>query len=569
MIKISDGAVNLAIRGERETLFAIQDAFRWRPNRYFAHPQYIIWKQIRKREKEAGVPYSNKGWDGWKRPGKLMDSTLIIGRGWLKPILDLASSENLSVDLSSMISNPYAAVTPDDVPDDIIYGSRHMEQWELQKVVIAAILRAGCGRLKVTVSGGKTAILCCAASMVKKYKPNGRILYITPNERLVSQSTKEARKFLPKWSIGQYGGACREKDATDMVVATSAILNTNIEKLAKEKWFDSFVAVMCDECQYSASPSQQKILKACKAWFRFGVSDTTKEMNPEKNAILVGSFGPVLNDQIKAVQLIDMNQIAKPTIHVTYINSVRDAYSHLSHLPKVGTDAWVLLDGSWTKGIYEGQAYKLDETGEFELDKAGQPVPIPGMCYIRDSSSDLNCVESRWVLAERKYDKAIIRCKERTDHIKKKCLEWQTKNWRSLVIVTRTSHLMILESELKKVLNQNKLRILYGHDTLEQRDDTFEWLRNTPGAVLATPLVKVGTSINEIDAGIVADYVADPELANQFVGRFIRKKFHKTANSCEIVWFVENQHKAYARGSAAVIEWLKGIEGYDFVEDFI
>lgn len=73
---------------------------------------------------------------------------------------------------------------------------------------------------------------------------------------------------------------------------------------------------------------------------------------------------------------------------------------------------------------------------------------------------------------------------------------------------------------------------------------------------------RAGVSINEIRAGIVADYVADHEAANQIVGRFIRKK--KTDNRAHIVWFVDNQHPTYRRGCTAMFRKLEKIDGYTF-----
>ena len=569
MISIVDGAVNVSISGSRETLLKIQDHFKWRPNRFYMDPRYIIWKKTMERELAEGRPLSNVGWDGWKRPGKLLKSgKLVMGRGWTPLIVDLAEIEGWPVDLSGMIENPFKDLQPDEIPDEVIAGSRHLEQWELQKNCVAALMRAGCGRVKVTVSGGKTAILCSVAALIKAYRPEKRILYITPNERLVSQSSVEARKFLPHWDVGQYGGAERQLDAKDLVVATSAILNTNLEKLVKAKWFDSFAGILCDECQFSASKSQQKILTACRAWFRVGVSDTTKEGDPYKNAILTGSFGPVLNETIEAGDLIEMGQIAKPTIRVVKFQSHTGVYNELNHMPEEGSPGWALSDGKWINGNYAGPAYELNKDGDFQLDKAGNPVAIPGTCYFEDKDGNVQLMETKWCLLERKFDRSIIRFKPRNEYIQQRCLEWQQAGLRTLVIVTRTVHVKLLEAELSKVCDMSKVRILYGVHTLKERDEAFSWIKETAGAVLVSPLVKIGTSINEIERGIVADFVADHELANQFVGRFIRKKF-KGSNTAEIIWFHDVQHRSYGAVSNKVIRYLKSIDGYEFDEDII
>ena len=105
-----------------------------------------------------------------------------------------------------------------------------------------------------------------------------------------------------------------------------------------------------------------------------------------------------------------------------------------------------------------------------------------------------------------------------------------------------------------------------GKDTSVARDACFEWFKRTPGAVLITPLVKEGVSINEIKAGVIADYVADFEVANQLVGLFIRQKKKGTDNSAEIVWFRDRQHPSLRRGCNSVFRALEQIEGYTFYD---
>ena len=555
MLTAVDGAVNLRLTGPREILNAIEDEFKYQPDKYYLSPKYIIWVQTG----------GKKGWDGWVRPGKFLPTgAYVIGRGWLPLIQKYCDDNQHQLNRSQLVVNPFADIFADDIPDDIIHGTRHPEQWELQKECIAALLRAGLGRVKVTVSGGKTAILCATAAAVKMYKAEARILYITPTERLVKQVATEARKFLPTWDIGQFGGAAREDQAADMVVATAAIMNKRYKELLAAQWFKSFYAIMCDECQYAASPSQQKVLSASRAWFRFGASDTTKEDDPAKRATLTGSLGPVLNEQIKAGALIALDQIATPTIEVVSLASIKGDYNELGNLPLPETPGWALIDGDWLKITYLDQAFRLNEAGEIELDKQGNPTPLPGkyICEFEDHTTLM--VDSKWCLLERKFDKCIINQKLRNAYIVKKCKEWQTAGYKSLVIATRTMHVKILEAKLTAGCNPDLVQSLYGVHTVKERDEAFNWLKTTPGAILISPLVKVGVSINEIQCGVVADYVADDELANQLVGRFLRKK--QGDNRAEIVWFRELQHRAYAAGSSAVIRKLKAIEGYTFRE---
>jgi superfamily II DNA or RNA helicase len=130
-------------------------------------------------------------------------------------------------------------------------------------------------------------------------------------------------------------------------------------------------------------------------------------------------------------------------------------------------------------------------------------------------------------------------------------------------VCTRTLHIYILESLIKRAVDPSLVQILFAKDTSVQRDECFDWFKSTPGSVLITPLVKEGVSINEIRAGVIADYVADFDAAKQMIGRFIRPK--KTGdNRSEITWFVDNQSPTYRRGCNNLFRLLESVKGFTF-----
>jgi len=172
-------------------------------------------------------------------------------------------------------------------------------------------------------------------------------------------------------------------------------------------------------------------------------------------------------------------------------------------------------------------------------------------------------VDSQWCLLERTYDKAIVQFKSRNDLIVEWALHFSGLRYPTLIVCTRTIHILVLETLLKEKLDPKLVDILFGDDAPGKRDRTFDWFRNTPGSVLITPLVKEGVSINEIRAGVVADYVSAWEVANQIVGRFIRKKPGEE-NRADIVWFLDRQHPVLRRGSDAMLQRLRRVAGYEW-----
>jgi superfamily II DNA or RNA helicase len=236
----------------------------------------------------------------------------------------------------------------------------------------------------------------------------------------------------------------------------------------------------------------------------------------------------------------------------------------------------------WKKGTYLGPVYKRDRMNQIVYKKkrtlddkhqwitVEEPVTEPGLHHIQIDGRKQE-IESRWVLLNRMYDRAITRFKERNDLIVQWTKHYSDKlsrvetgdNGGCLVVCTRTLHIYILESLIKRVVDPDLVQILFAKDTSVQRDECFEWFKTTPGAVLITPLVKEGVSINEIRAGVVADYVADFDAAKQIIGRFIRPK--KTGdNRAEITWFVDNQSPMYRRGCNYLFRQLENVKGFTF-----
>jgi superfamily II DNA or RNA helicase len=169
---------------------------------------------------------------------------------------------------------------------------------------------------------------------------------------------------------------------------------------------------------------------------------------------------------------------------------------------------------------------------------------------------------------ERVNDVALVRFKERNALITAWAKYYsEVRNFPTLVVATRTLHIYILESLIKKAIGDDKVQILIGDHTTKQRNTAFDWFRHTPGGVLISPLVQEGVSINEIRGGVIADHITDWERANQIIGRFIRKKEHD--NEAHITFIFDNQHKTLRSGSKEVLFKLMDIRGYTFAHPVI
>jgi superfamily II DNA or RNA helicase len=568
MINVAETATTLYLSGNTTEIESLRQEFKFRPKNFFMS---IAYQQY---QKTGG----SHGWDGFIYPLFICrNGSITLPRGRKFDLFRYARNLGIKIDKSKMLENPLAKLELDDVEPDCIAGKFQLDTRQRQCIV--EWLRHGLGICRVSVGGGKTETFAGAAALIKQKFPEYSIIYITQSERLVRQSAQRIRELLPDLEVGQYGGGKQETDARDMVVCTASVLHKNLDRLNSARYFDRFICVMYDECHHAGSPTSAKILDSIPAYYRLGASDTTKLNDTSKYYTIRGLLGPKLFE-VNSQTLINENRLAIPHIHVVNIPEWRNKFSEVSYKPALGSSAYVLMDGNWIKGVYRGQVYEVDEkTGNLrmkrhktaEIDEQGEfivekrPVIVSGLHRI-EIDGKIAEIESRWCLLERMYDKAIIQFKSRNNLV----IEWAEYfsglKWPTVIVATRTTHVYILESMMKQKIDPSLVKILIGYedDTPKQRDEMFAWFKSTPGAVLITPLVKEGISINEIRAMVIADSLSDYEVARQIIGRAMRPK--KEKNEAHVVWFSDNQHPVLASGTKKVLSYLKDTEGFVYHE---
>jgi superfamily II DNA or RNA helicase len=443
-----------------------------------------------------------------------------------------------------------------------------------------------------TVSHNTAMFAAAAAMITRRIGDDCRFLYVTPSERLTRQAYNDMRGFLPGWKITQYGGS-RKDNTGDMVICTVAMLWTNRQELIRKKWFDEFIAVLYDESHHVASETSTNLMLLLPCFFRLGASDTKHAEDAGKKASIQGLLGPI-RFTVPVGVYIDLGRSAKPHIYLIENKKWRNKYHELPHLAEPGTKAWALIGDEWREGTYAGPVYETDpKTGDYKLveknelvgtkdaevmdaygrtrteqtadwHKVLRPVIVDGVHTLQfPNDKEFYEVSSDYCLLERVSDIALVRFRERNEMI----VKWAThfaieRKFPTLVVCTRSMHVLILEALLKRAIGAQRVQTLVGEDSSKKRDQTFEWFRHTPGSVLISPLVQEGVSINEIRGGVIADYVGNWERANQIIGRFIRKK--QEDNESHIAWFMDNQHLSLYRGCVRVMNRLKDIRGYTF-----
>lgn len=564
MITLYENATQVTVTGEAQEIATLVNDFKFRPESYFFAVSFQRYQLTQGKE----------GWDGFIYPLYPLSATAARAlRGYKEDIIRAAELSQFKVNFDHLLEYPFAGMELDDVRPDLIAGDYTLDT--NQRRCILEWLRAGIGFNKVTVGGSKTATFAGAAALIKEHYVDARFLYVTPSERLVRQVTKEMKKFLPRFDVGQCGGGYRQFAAKDMVVCTVAMLSKHFHALKLQGWFNSFMAVLYDEVHHCGSKTSKQILMAIPAYFRLGASDTGKENDATRAHEIKGLFGPLLTE-VAAAPLIQEGRLAQPHLYVVDIPAWCNRFKDVPFRPVVGSSAYALLDGQWIAAEYAGQVYEEDAEGHVLMRSVRtakkdaednwiteeQPVIVPGKHRLKVDGQEVE-IESRWCLLNRLYDRAIIQFKSRNEMVVNWVKYFHGQRWPTVVVATRTAHVYILEALLNAAIPGNFVRVLIGEDSPNERDAAFAWFKETPGSVLVTPLVKEGISINEIQAMVVADHVSNYEVARQIIGRAMRPK-KNTDNRAHVVWFYDKQNTVLRRGCALVFNHLERLEGYLF-----
>lgn len=545
MIKLAEFATVAEFFGDKKELREISNKIRVRVPRYWMSPAYKLFQRTQ----------GKLGWDGYEYPLAYKREHWLAKRGHIEAIIEAAQKLGIEIDASTRRPSPFVGLTIDDLPGNLLPGAP-FDPDLLQQECIVELLRHATGSIRAVVSSGKTMIFWSVAAMVKRLFPNSRVLYVTPTERLVNQVFKEGKKFLPDWSISQFGGGKRDFSGTDAVVCTAAAVWANFDELKASGWFKTFYVLLFDEAHHlGGAESWIKLGEATPAFFRFGASDSLKDEREDDRCAWMkirGLTGP-RRATIDSHPLIEVGRVATPWLYLIDPPGWQGKFDGLSHQAEPMTQAWTLHEHAWVKATYLGPATMTSPSG--------QEVQKLGYHQVQFTDGREVQVESRLTLLKRTYDEAVIRNKDRNGLVVDWVKHFVGKGYPTLVVATRTPHILILDGLLKRA--GLEVEILTSDHSSKERDEVFAWLTAGPSRVLVSGIVKEGVSIPELKAGVVADVVVSVDLARQIIGRFIRKK-PDGDNHAHVAWFIDRTYPSARRGCLKLFDELQTLKGYNF-----
>lgn len=211
-------------------------------------------------------------------------------------------------DVVQALRKQHVRVMVDDqrhCPGSVVLGSDSMTlkgvkfdfPYDYQPECAESMVKGQRGIVAVATNGGKTVIAALATKMLRL-----PTLFMVPGKDLLYQTHRVFEKTLQMpvglvgdahWSPGQF-----------ITVATVGTLYSRLAKPDCRDFLNSVQVIFADECHHVGSDSWYQVMRACPAYYRFGLSGTPLKRSDGGDLKLVGATGPVLYE-VKNKTLIE------------------------------------------------------------------------------------------------------------------------------------------------------------------------------------------------------------------------------------------------------------------------
>jgi superfamily II DNA or RNA helicase len=171
-----------------------------------------------------------------------------------------------------------------------LHGVSFDYPYDYQPKVADAMLRNQRGIVAVATNGGKTEIACLVTAALR-----APTLFMVPGKELLYQTAERFRKRLglSEEQVGVVGDGVW-KPGTWITVGTAATLSRGLKKAKVRDLLETIDVVFADECHMAASDSWYKVLRACGAFYRFGLSGTPLKRSDGADLRLIGVTGDII-----------------------------------------------------------------------------------------------------------------------------------------------------------------------------------------------------------------------------------------------------------------------------------
>ena len=165
---------------------------------------------------------------------------------------------------------------------------------DYQQDAVAGCLKQGRGISVLGTGAGKTLIIASLLESVfqnSKNKATFKCLVVVPDLGLVEQTFGDFAEYKVSFSYSKWTGSHTPNLESNIIIANSAILQSQFEK---NDWIKFVDVVVIDECHKLSSGNKiTKLIQKINTYNKFGFTGTLPETNIDKWNI-IGKVGPVL-----------------------------------------------------------------------------------------------------------------------------------------------------------------------------------------------------------------------------------------------------------------------------------
>jgi len=172
--------------------------------------------------------------------------------------------------------------------------------YDFQPKVMEKAILAKRGILYMATNAGKTEVACLIAQCLRL-----PTLLLTPGKELIYQTADRfmQRLGLTNKEVGIIGDG-RWQEGDWITIASVPSLHKNIKTAKCKKLLDRTQLLIADECHSVGANTWFEVMRACNAYFRFGMSGTPLHRTDGADLRLLSVTGPVIT-QIRNKFLID------------------------------------------------------------------------------------------------------------------------------------------------------------------------------------------------------------------------------------------------------------------------
>jgi len=234
--------------------------------------------------------YRMKQWDGRIRLFRLSKKT--FPAGLTQDVKKALEETGVKVRLDERRKMPTLPTLTEDWKSKLeLDGVNFSYPYDFQPNVAEKMLLEQRGIIAIATNGGKTEVACLVTAALRL-----PTLFLVPGKELLHQTAKRFTKRLRLSDSDPCGvvGDGIWKEGTWVTVASVPTLFQNLAKERTRNLLDRTQLIFIDECHHSASDSWYLVLRACNAFFRFGMSGTPLKRTDGADLRLVGATGPLI-----------------------------------------------------------------------------------------------------------------------------------------------------------------------------------------------------------------------------------------------------------------------------------